>query len=959
MRILLTLLIFLLASIAEARKITIVQASRVELRQAVPTPDGSSQEYYVIVGSPAIIQIDEDEITAERIEYNKTTRKMRIVGTGIFQGKNDTVAGRDFEVDLESEGLSAADVFIATKEIDVVGISCERLPGQVSVENGYFSPCSRCGTASDAYGFKAGELTLYPGDRIVARNVTILLAGAPVMYLPIVVMFLSEPSRYPRLQLASDLGVPGTNPNIGLDLPFSVGDNGFGYWLLRYFAGRSPVFGFGLDVGFSNLGGYSNKARGFFLLLPPQSGTELQLAYQLRLEDMRLPLFGTLPEDRFSDIVLNLNLSRADNGTSQDLRGLTLSNQQAVLDFSLKWSAARFNINSQNFDPALFNLELVGNAIWQFGAGKSNVTQYRPELRLTAGTPLLFGLGGLRLSNLALSLGYINSPVDAQNPSAVRLAGSESASLSALRFRIQFATSFEQVLPSGGRINANASFAGQYYSTRNPSTPSALDFDGELERNVVFGLNATFAQSLGGWFEFGLSANYDVARGESPFAFDRVPNRDGAGGMGTTLTLRPLSWLSLGFSQRYGFGIGFRGNEPNFFGSPEPLGVSLTLSPAPIQFGLNFSYNLGESKPSAYDVRLSNSGGTGISFSVAFGYNFAGLGTFQDLKLGVGYATANRAFSLGVNLEQRLADSSISALAVNTTLILGNREQPVTLTFNQNFIPAQITAQQALPSRLSGSLGLRYTFASDFERPLFSSLAMTLSNSYNYTPFVATGSNTPASSLSLQTTLSGSSTLGFTFSSNLDLLTFEAFNPRFSLEFTPPTGSSFEVALGLRLDLPNRNNGNLWRWDSLSLRFGWDVRAGLSVFGDLTYSRQISAGVFSDTFSVRSLGFALAFAVAGSQRPNLFLVATVAQDFTFKDTLNPTLTPLQPAFQVILDQCCYSLVFRLAPDKTSKAYVFSLTLSLPYGDQSLITIDKDNLRLPVVPFLPAIPAPKP
>jgi hypothetical protein len=69
---------------------------------------------------------------------------------------------------------------------------------------------------------------------------------------------------------------------------------------------------------------------------------------------------------------------------------------------------------------------------------------------------------------------------------------------------------------------------------------------------------------------------------------------------------------------------------------------------------------------------------------------------------------------------------------------------------------------------------------------------------------------------------------------------------------------------------------------------------------------------------------------------------------------------LQPSFQVILDQCCYSLVFRLAPEASNKNnYTFSLTLSLPYGNQSLITIDKDNLRLPVVPFLPPIPAPKP
>lgn len=952
-RVLLALFGIWLFASAEARKITIVQATRVELRQSVPTPDGQNQEYLVIVGKPAIIKVDEDEITAERIEYNKTTRKLRIVGAGIFQGNNDTVAGRDFEVDLESEGLSADDVFISTKEIDVVGVSCERLPGQVSVVDGYFSPCSRCGQASDAYGFKAGELTLYPGDRIVARDVTILVAGAPVMYLPIVVMFLSDPSRYPRLELSSDLAVAGAKPNIGLDLPFSIGDNGFGYWLLRYFVGRSPAFGVGLDTSFSNLGGYSNKARLFFLLLPPQSGSDLQLAYRFALEEMRIPLLGQLPEDRFSDILFNFSLTRADSGTSADLRGLNVANQQAVVDFSLKWAAARFNINSQAFDPALFNLELVGNAIWQFGTGRSSITQYRPELRLSAGEPLLFRFGGLRLSNLALNLGYITAPVDAQNPSALRLVGGASNNLSALRFRIQFAATFEQLFLSGGRFNLNGSFAGQYYDTRNSSTPSALDFDGELERNVVLGINASFNQTVGNWFEFGLTGTYDVSRGESPFAFDRVPNRDGAGGFSSSLTLRPLSWLSLGFGQRYGFGIGFRGNDPNFFGSPEPLGVSLTLSPKPITFSISTSYDLGQNKPLSYDLRLSGSSNSRISFNLGFGYNFAGAGTFQDLKIGAGYNTPDRAFTVALNLEQRLSNASISSFGFSSSLIAGNREQPVTLTFNQNFAPAF----QTNPSRLSGALGLRYTFPTDLgERPLFSSVGVVLSNSFNYAPFVPTGSNTPPSELRLQTTFSGTGTLGFTFSSFVDLVDFTAYKPNFSLSFAIPVGGAFDFSLGLQLDLPYRDT-SYWLWRSVNLSFGWDVRAGLSVFGDINYSRRLEAGVFQDIFSVRSLGLAVAFAIAGSERPNLFFVATVNQTFTFNDAPNSSLKPtfLQPAFRVILDQCCYSLVFRLGLN-SSQNYVFSLTLSLPYGNQDILAIDKDNLKLPL---LPLIPAPKP
>ncbi|MFN3267367.1 MAG: hypothetical protein ACK41E_11080, partial [Deinococcales bacterium] len=242
------------------------------------------------------------------------------------------------------------------------------------------------------------------------------------------------------------------------------------------------------------------------------------------------------------------------------------------------------------------------------------------------------------------------------------------------------------------------------------------------------------------------------------------------------------------------------------------------------------------------------------------------------------------------------------------------------------------------------------------------SVGITLTNSFNDAPFAPTGSNKPPSTLIVQTTFSGIVTLGFTFSSFVDLVRFEAFEPRFSLEFALPKNGAFDFGLSLSLALPNRN-ANFWLWENLRMSFGWDVRAGLSVFGTFNYKRTWSntTGVFTDTFTAENFGVALALAVVGSERPNLFFVATVNQTFAFSDALNSSQNPtyLQPAFQVIFDQCCYSIVFRLAPDKSAQNYVFSLTLSLPYGNQSILTIDKDYLRLPVLPFRFEIPTPKP
>ncbi len=958
-------------SFAEARKITIIQATKVELRPSVATPDGRTEEYIVIIGSPAIIKVDEDEITADRIEYNKSTRKLRIVGAGIFQGKNDTIAGRDFEVDLESEGLSAADVFISTKEIDVEGINCERLPGQVNVQDGYFSPCSRCGTTTDAYGFKARELTLYPGDRLIARDVTILLAGVPIMYLPIVVVFLSEPSRYPKLEL--NLGVTTDRPTVGLDLPFTVGDNGFGYWLLRYYAARTPAFGVGFDVNFVNLFGFSNKARAAILMLPPRSGTELQWAFRFALEEVRIPLLGREPEDRWADILLSTSLTRADTGTSQELRGFpsVSANQQTVFNFSLKWSAQRFDINTQTFREALFNLDLAGEYLWNHQASQSTINQpYRFEIKFEAGAPLLPKVGAFRLTAWNWSAGWLSAAYNRLNPSAELSINPDptkppQANIRAFRFTVAAAVALEQPLWTGARVFGSTDFAGRYYSSRNSSDPSNSPpvFDGEFERNVVFNANLGLQQTVGTWFEFGLAGRYNVSRGETPFAADQSfsSNRPGNGNFAANLAVRPLTWLSLGASQSYGFTVNFR-NTTTFDGVFDPFSASLTLSPAPIALALNGQYNLETGKPVAYNLRLSSSGTGNASFGIGFGYTFPSLsstiGTFQDLNLAVGYTTTNRAFTVSLGLVQSLTDASIKTTSLSSSLILGSRENPVTISLNQTFVPTVATTA----SRLTGSLGVRYNFSSsELERPLFTGLDLRLEQIFDFAPYNPNSSSLPSSEIRLQANFSGITPLAFTFSSRLDLTAFQAYNPTLTARFDTLKGSNFEFGIEISLRLPDPKNDQ-WIWSNLILRFGWDVRAGVSLFGDLTYSRRLENGIFIDTFGVRSLGVAFAFAIGGSQRPNLFFAMTVNQTFVFQDNPGYTgTTSFQPAFTIIYDQCCYSLTISLKPVLTnlpSANYLFSVVLSLPYGSQTLLDIDRDQLRLPVVPFLEPIKLPK-
>lgn len=54
------------------------------------------------------------------------------------------------------------------------------------------------------YAFRAKEILLYPGDRVVAREVTLLVGEKPVLTLPVLLLYLSE--RRPRLEVGQDQG---------------------------------------------------------------------------------------------------------------------------------------------------------------------------------------------------------------------------------------------------------------------------------------------------------------------------------------------------------------------------------------------------------------------------------------------------------------------------------------------------------------------------------------------------------------------------------------------------------------------------------------------------------------------------------------------------------------------------------------------------------------------------------
>ncbi len=986
----LVMLLALLGSTALARTVKIVQASKVELRN-VTLPDGVIEEYIIITGAPAVVLIDEDEVSGDRLEYNKSRRKLRVIGNGSFKSKTETVAGKDFDVDLETQGLQGADVFIATQDIDIVGIACQRLPGQLEIQDGYFSPCARCGKEQDAYGFKAGEITLYPGDRLIARDVTILAGGVPVFYLPIVVIFLNDPSRQPRLDINQSAGTDGVT--VDLDLPFTVSDFGQGFTLLRYFEKRTPAFGFGVDLTLYDLFGASNRSRFFFMALPPPVGSNsgVQLAYQFSGTG-ELPLTGTVDvEDEFPALRYDLLINRVDSGITKrsDLRGISGENKRS--NFSIRLSLETTNYALQLETRGFWDhrdAPIAGDAasLAAYNAALPGTVQYLPEVRFTARGNLLPRLGALSLSSWGVTLGYITAPFDPFNSSARRLADG-SPYVSAGKLGVNWTLGLDTALWDGARVNGSSSFRGQYYSTRNPAMSDPL-LDGESERNISFTASLNFSQSLfSNAVSFSASYNYAISEGESPFAFDRVAQRKPNSSLGLNLRAAPFTWLSFGAGQRFEF---TRLQNPY-----DPLTLSLGISPAPINANLSASYDWKTMQPIGYSLSVQNTVSSGLSFSVQTGYRFfdpfntAFVPLWDDLRLTLGYRSVDARFSLGLGLTQNPNNGEIRNYALNGTLILGTRDAPLTLSLNQTLTPPQYSnlapnAPQPY-ARLSGSFSARWQvagspaaqaqdFGSGLEAQTFT---LSFEDSLDFAPYTYSP-NTPFPNSRVGLTLTGTAPLPWSLrlSAGVDLATFEFFQPTLSGQISSKgeaQGGLLEFALNFQLLLPWRNQDD-WRFSSVSLSGAWDVWPGFSIFSSVTYSRTLGAGVFRDRFNLNPIGFSFAFAEAGSTRPSVFFAVLLRGTYEFSDAPGsglPTYTPppstvsgsssvpflsdLRPIFVLTFDQCCYSVVFTF--DSTQQAGLnFSISLILPFGKQDIFTDSPtDGVRFPFLPFVPAIP----
>jgi hypothetical protein len=204
--------------------------------------------------------------------------------------------------------------------------------------------------------------------------------------------------------------------------------------------------------------------------------------------------------------------------------------------------------------------------------------------------------------------------------------------------------------------------------------------------------------------------------------------------------------------------------------------------------------------------------------------------------------------------------------------------------------------------------------------------------------------------------------------SDLDLDPVEFFNPKLSGAFVL---NSNPLTLDTRatISLPDRNRRDI-ELSNFGIVLGWDIIPGIALQGGINYNRlwdiETSLTGPNDAFTFTPLGLTIALAGEGSSKPDVYLTMLLSGTYTFqsKNPGSPFYSPaaggtngfsgLRPKFMLTFDRCCWSLQLTFDASSIDNPS-FSLSFKLPVGgDKTLVSADKNGIKFPALPFIPAI-----
>lgn len=504
MRILRIFVILFLVCTATAAKVVIDTAddpsSQLEVR-TVTLPDGEEHSVYVVRGEQVTIVIDDETtIVGTHLEFDFDARTVRLVGDGEVSTREETIVARDFYIELDDDRFVADDVLIITGEIDVSGDHASRVPGQIQVAMGEFSPCSRCNQDVHDYGFRGERVDIYPGDRIVAYHATILLREVPILTVPLLVLPIGPPERIPRLKFQR--GSDDERAEIAIVWPYVAGANAYGNVGFRYYADVIPgtwyqnfFLGGKADVeyvgGFVDHRFYTDRGSGGALVDYTPGFASGAHEEPVTIIDLRYSDADNMDGTRWYGSV-----QRHDE-RYPNIWELQLGSNTAVAPFEVEFRH-RFFVERESGKPFTYP---------SYYHRSAPLNEYF-HLVIEPLETKPVDIGPLRLERFAVNSGVY---MDFSNPLNRRASVTRFTEAGRIEEWVKMSLPERNAWWPGLRISGASEFRGQQYSTG--------------ERQVYSVSNFTFDQAFSDVGSLSVTWRRDVQEGETPFQFDAIAYR--------------------------------------------------------------------------------------------------------------------------------------------------------------------------------------------------------------------------------------------------------------------------------------------------------------------------------------------------------------------------------------------------------------------------------------------------
>lgn len=288
---------------------------------------------WVAVGGVRLVQ-GETEIRADRLRYVVDEDLVYFDGNVVMTEGGDRVSGASLRYDLETQtgSLDDARISYTIEGVDdpvyLLGRLVELAPDQVVVHDGRLTTCLPL--SSPGYYLQSRRIDIYPGERIVIRNVRFVESGITLFYWPYVTISLREdrPSRINFPQI-------GRNNKDGWYVRFTHGYDGPGDGYGEAILDVTQFRGIGTGVNHTyrdkpgSKGTFSayrlaNRATGHDdLALSLTESFPLSDNLQAELEAAYVTEAGTTaPEDREAQFTLQLDHALPNVSTKLDWAGV-------------------------------------------------------------------------------------------------------------------------------------------------------------------------------------------------------------------------------------------------------------------------------------------------------------------------------------------------------------------------------------------------------------------------------------------------------------------------------------------------------------------------------------------------------------------------------------------------------------------------------------------------------------